>query len=433
MYPHIARLDSDPDLPADSEVVVIGGGIVGVCTAYYLARAGVPVTLLEKGALAAEQSSRNWGWVRTLGRDLAEVPLSLESLRLWDALARELPDDTGFVRSGIYYASETAQDRARHEQWRDDARQLGVEVDWLDRAATRAHWPQAERGGWHGVLHAPVDGRAEPHLASVAIARGARRAGARLVTGCAVRGLETAAGRVASVVTERGEIRCRQVVLAGGAWSRLFLRRHGIRLPQLKVVASVMRTAPIAGGPSAALGAHDYAFRRRADGGYTIAQRSANLAPITPDSFRFLGEFLPALSRQYSELRLRLGRTFLDELATPTHWALDAVSPFERVRVLDPAPSEAILAEARERLTAVFPGFAQMQVVQRWAGVMDVTPDALPVIGEVPSLPGLFLSTGYSGHGFGIAPGAGRLMSELLTGATPVVDPRAFRFERLAR
>lgn len=433
MYPHIASFDSDPDLPRDSEVVVIGGGIIGVCTAYYLAQRGVPVTLLEKGELAAEQSSRNWGWVRTLGRDLAEVPLSLHAQQLWDRLKAELPDETGFVRSGICYASETGKDRDNHQRWCDDARQLGVQVDWADRVRSRAHWPEAERGGWHGVLCAPLDGRAEPHLATVAIARGARRAGARLLTRCAVRGLETQAGRVASVITERGEIRCRQVVLAGGAWSRLFLRRHGIALPQLKVIASVMRTAPLPGGPERALGAHDYAFRKRADGGYTIAQRSANLAPITPDSFRFLGQFLPALGRQYAELRLRLDKRFLEELTTPTRWALDAISPFERTRVLDPVPDERILAEARQKLTAVFPRFNSMQVVQRWAGVMDVTPDALPVIGEVGALPGLFLSTGYSGHGFGIAPGAGQLMTDLLVGATPAVNPAPFRCDRLLR
>ena len=110
---------------------------------------------------------------------------------------------------------------------------------------------------------------------------------------------------------------------------------------------------------------------------------------------------------------------------------MDSQSPFERCRVLDPKPSPAILAEAREALAAAFPFFRQIRVEQSWAGVMDVTPDAIPVIGPVQKLPGLFLSTGYSGHGFGIAPGAGHLLADLIDGSTPLVDPRPFAYERL--
>ncbi|MNN82195.1 Sarcosine oxidase subunit beta [compost metagenome] len=100
--------------------------------------------------------------------------------------------------------------------------------------------------------------------------------------------------------------------------------------------------------------------------------------------------------------------------------------------MLDPAPSPAILEEARAALGAVYPFFKDLRIAQSWAGAMDVTPDAIPVIGAAAQLPGLFLSTGYSGHGFGIAPGAGQLMADLITGAQPLVDPRPFRFERLA-
>ena len=431
MYPQIERLECSSTLPAQTEVAIIGGGIVGVCCAWWLAERGIPVVLLEKGELAAEQSSRNWGWVRSMGRDLREIPLALASLDIWTRWQAELGEDLGFRRSGILYACENPQQLQQQADWLAAASAQGVQAQLLERSELARLLPDSARAGWSGALHTPLDGRAEPQLATLAIARSARRLGAQLLTGCAVRGLDVQAGRVAGVVTEQGLLRCNQVVLAGGAWSSLFLRNLGIRLPQLKVIASVLRTEPLPGAPELAVGASRYAFRKRLDGGYSIAQRSANLAPITPDSLRYLRDFLPALGSQYRELRLRLGRRFLDELLTPNHWALDTQSPFERCRVLDPQPSPTILAEARSALIEAFPAFAAMRVAQTWAGVMDVTPDAIPVIGAVEQLPGLFLSTGYSGHGFGIAPGAGRLMRDLLLGDTPLVDPAPFRFARL--
>lgn len=431
MYPQIPSLPSDAQLPARTEVAVIGGGIIGVCTAYWLAARGVAVTLLEKGEIAAEQSSRNWGWVRSMGRDLAEIPLALASLRLWDDWRTTLGEDTGFTRTGIWYACENPRQQAEQAAWLRGASAFGATARLVEGAELRRLQPEGARAGWSGALFAAHDGRAEPHLASAAIARAARRLGARIFTRCAVRGVTTAGGRVAALVTERGELPCSSVVLAGGAWSSLLCKSLGIRLPQLKVLASVLRTPPMPGGPEQALGASRYAFRKRADGGYTIAQRSANLAPITPDSFRYLGDFLPALGRQYREVRVRLGREFLDEWRLPSRWDLDGLSPFERCRVLDPQPSPAILAEARTALAEVFPFFRDLRVAQSWAGAMDVTPDAIPVIGPVAQLPGLYLSTGYSGHGFGIAPGAGHLLADLITGEKPLVDPRPFRFERL--
>ena len=192
-----------------------------------------------------------------------------------------------------------------------------------------------------------------------------------------------------------------------------------------------MRTAPIDGGPEHAVGAGNFAFRKRLDGGYTIAQRNANIAEIVPDSFRLFFDFLPALAKQWHELRLRVGRRFVEEWRMPRRWALDDVTPFETVRTLNPEPSNAVLEEGRRNLIESFPAFRDMKIVERWAGLIDVTPDGVPVISEVPSLPGFFIASGFSGHGFGIGPGAGHLIADLVTGKAPIVDPRPFRYERL--
>jgi glycine/D-amino acid oxidase-like deaminating enzyme len=194
----------------------------------------------------------------------------------------------------------------------------------------------------------------------------------------------------------------------------------------------VFRTQPLDGGPETAASGSVFAFRKRLDGGYTIARRNANIADITPDSFRLLRQYLPTLRENYGEIRMRVGRRFLEEWRTRRHWSLDEPTPFEAVRVWDPEPRHAVLEEARKVLSQKFPAFAGMQIAQSWGGMIDVTPDAVPVIGEVESLPGFFLATGFSGHGFGIGPGAGRLTADLVSGDTPIVDPYPFRFGRFA-
>jgi glycine/D-amino acid oxidase-like deaminating enzyme len=152
-----------------------------------------------------------------------------------------------------------------------------------------------------------------------------------------------------------------------------------------------------------------------------------------PDSFRLFFDFLPALVTQWHELRLRVGRSFLDEWKIPRRWALDAQTPFEQVRMLDPAPSQAILDEGERNLVRSFPAFGGMKVAERWAGVIDATPDGVPVISEVPALPGFFIASGFSGHGFGIGPGAGHLAADLVMGENPIVDPAPYRFGRFGK
>ena len=429
MSPPVDIVQSDPVLPSRAGIVVIGGGIIGTSTALFLAEKGHSVVLCEKGRIGAEQSSRNWGWCRTMGRDAREIPLAIESLHLWRGMNQRINRDTGFRQPGIAYLCETEKEVATQEAWLAEARQYQVDARLLRGSAIDALVPGASTM-FVAAMHTPTDGRAEPSQAAPAIAEAARAAGATILTECAVRGIETQVGRVSGVVTERGRIACDSVVLAGGAWSRLFCGNAGIDLPQLKVLGSVFRTAPLSGGPEVTAGGSVFAFRKRLDGGYTIARRNANVADITPDSFRLLLQYLPTLRQNYGEIRLRIGRRFLEEWGTRRTWSLDQATPFEAMRVLDPAPKQATLEEARVALSRAFPVFARMQVAEGWGGLIDVTPDAVPVIGEVAAIPGFFLATGFSGHGFGIGPGAGRLAADLVAGDTPIVDPAPFRFSR---
>jgi glycine/D-amino acid oxidase-like deaminating enzyme len=367
-----------------------------------------------------------------MGRDLAEVPLAVESMRLWEGMNARTQAETGFRQTGIVYLCETDKEAARHEAWLAQAKSYQIDSRLIGPDEIDRILPGSSRR-WPAALYTPSDGCAEPEKATSAIANAAFRKGASILQACAVRGIETAGGAVSVVVTERGAIRCRKVVLAGGAWSRLFCGNLGVELPQLKLLASVMRTGHVEGAPDRAAGADNFAFRKRFDGGYTVARRNANVAELHPDSFRLFFDFLPALVTQWHELRLRVGRSFLEEWRIPRRWALDAETPFEHVRMLDPAPSQAILDEAERNLTRSFPVFAGMKIAERWAGVIDATPDGVPVISEVPSLPGFFIASGFSGHGFGLGPGAGRLAADLVMGENPIVDPAPYRFGRFGK
>jgi glycine/D-amino acid oxidase-like deaminating enzyme len=431
MGPEVDRIETDERPPAETSVVVIGGGIIGTSTALALTQKGIAVTLCEKGHIAGEQSSRNWGWVRKNGRDEREVPLIVESLRIWQGLNQTVGAETGFRVCGVVSIAANDADRERHERFVESSRQYQVGSRIVDGAELEELLPGATRK-FRSALYNPTDGRAEPQKAAPAIAAAARRDGAVVVADCAVRGLDMVGGRVAGVITEKGRIRCDAVVLAGGAWSRLFCGAYGVTLPQLKVLSSVVRTAPIEGLPQHSANTGEFAFRRRLDGGYTIAGGGNHTVPIVPDTFRFFSKFLPALRAEWGSLHLRLDDRFMTEARQPRHWAMDQPSPFEAVRVLDPVPDKARSEKAVARMKALFPAAADMRIVQHWAGLIDVTPDAVPVISDVQGIPGLVIATGFSGHGFGIGPGAGRLAADLAVGDAPVVDPTPFRFSRFS-
>ena len=309
MAPRVEPVAADSDLPARVDVVVIGGGIIGASTAFFLAQKGISVALCEKGYVAGEQSSRNWGFCRQQGRDPRELPLIVESLRIWRTIDRTIEGDTGFRQAGIVYLAEDEKAAAAHEKWLDYARPYQLDTRRIAGPELATLLPGAARQ-WPSAPYTASDGRAEPQKAAPAIAAGIRRLGGKVLTNCAVRGLDIAAGRVAGVVTEKGTIACSSVVLAGGTWSRLFCRNLEITLPQLKVRGSVMRTSPVANAPEASLWAPGFGLRKRLDGGYSVAHGSLTDVDIGPDNILFMKAFWPALRGAHTGLRLRLGKRF---------------------------------------------------------------------------------------------------------------------------
>lgn len=427
--PKLPHFNSDRVLPNAVDVVVIGGGIVGASTALELAERGHSVLLCEKGQIAGEQSSRNWGWVRMSQRDPREMELMTHSQRIWEGLDERTGHATGYTKCGIMFTAGSRKREAELLAWAEHLKDIGGEGHMLRGAALEALTPgygQRLRAGFH----TPQDGCAEPQMATHAIASAARDKGAVVVTGCAVRTLDVEAGRIRGVVTEKGRVTATAVVVAGGAWSRLFLRNEGIFLPQLKVLNSVMRLSPVEGVPETALWAAGFGLRKRADGGYTVASGGENTFDIVPDTFRIGHRFIPAFLQDVTALRFRLSNRWGTEAREARPWTGQDRTAFEETRVLDPHPSQKALRRGLAAVRDAFPALEKADVTQSWGGLIDVTPDEIPVISEVQARPGLFVSTGYSGHGFGLGPGAGRLTADLVTGDTPIVDPRPFRLSR---
>lgn len=411
---------------------MIGGGIIGVCTAYELARWGILVALLEKGAIGGEQSGRNWGWVRQQNRDLHELPLAIQSLRRWSELSGELGEDVGFPKAGILYGTERQSDVAQWESWLARAREVGFNCEILGARELAAHIPSG-RGKWVGGLWSATDGRAEPSRAGPAIARGAQRLGAKVYQNCAVRSLETSAGRVSGIWTERGRIAADTVVLAGGAWSALSCQNHGINLPTINVIGTALRTAKAPSVIEGCFSGPDFALRRRLDGGYTIAVPGYGRVELAPQNLRHSVSFHTMFrSKLKKKLKIRVGSSFFHGPEARATWREGDVSPFEKMRALNPRPDKEWLRGALQNVATVFPELSDLRIVHGWAGAIDTTPDLVPVIAKVEARPGLVIASGFSGHGFGLGPGAGVLVSRLVLDEATQFDMGPYRLARLS-
>ena len=403
-------------------VAIVGAGIVGCATAYYLARHGIPCAVYEKGTVNAEQSSRAWGFVRQQGRDPAELPLMVESNRIWQTLERELDANLGWRQAGILYLAYGEQRMNEFQDWIELARQYQLQTRLVSRRELPALLPGIHTDAVGGMF-TPNDGHAEPPLVAPAFRRTAEKLGAVFHEHCAVQALYAAGGKIKGIVTEYGPVRADTVVCAAGAWSRALLKSVGLSLPQVWLRGTCTRTTPVRPLTDMAVWSK-VAFRQAPDGSLNIAAGGGGDHDILASDFPQSWQFLPDLWEHGRKLSLHLGKPFLESLSR-------GFRP-ERQRTLDPAPNPRWEQQALATLRETFPDLGEVKVARSWAGYIDLTPDMLPVIEAVDSPRGLVIATGMSGHGFGFAPVVGRVVADLLDGAEPGFDLEDFRLARFA-
>lgn len=423
---------SDP-LPDAVDTVIIGGGVIGVFTALYLVQMGQRVLVCEKGRIAGEQSSRNWGWVRQQGRDPAELPIMMQALGLWQDVDTQVKGATGLKTVGVNYLASSDAEMSKLEKWLLIAKDHGLISERLSKQQINDQFLGASNGQWVGGIRTPSDARAEPWQAVPVVAKLAQENGAVIREDCAVRVLDTSAGQVCGVVTEAGPVRCDQVVLAGGAWSSLFAKANGVNLPQLSVRATAAKTVPIEDFFAGNAADEKLALRRRLDGGYTLALGGAHGFFLGPDALRHLRVFSHLIRESLFETKPSLAapKGFPDAWGTARKWAADDISPFEKSRVLEPTPDWAYVKKMQTRFAKRFPKIGKPAIQNAWAGMIDTMPDVVPVVDQ-SSVSGLIIATGMSGHGFGIGPGFGRVLARMTTGKTAEHDLSRFRFSRFS-
>lgn len=360
-------------LPESASVIVVGGGVMGVSTAFHLAEAGVSdVLLLERGALGSGSTVKAAGGVRAQFFDELNVRLAARSLELLGRFEERPGQQIDLRRVGYLWLLDDPGHVAAFEQAVALQNRLGVPSRLIDVEQALRLSPYVHADGLLAAAYSPDDGHCTPESVVLGYASAARRLGARLVTGCAVTGVRVVGGEVQAVVTERGEVRAGTVVCTAGAWSAAVGEMVGVELPVVPLRRQVLVTAPVSDMPA---------------------------------SLPFTIDFSTSLYFH------REGRGLLVGMSDP-----DEQPGFRLGRSDDWLPR---LAEAVERRA---PGLLDTGLAGGWAGLYEVTPDANALVGEAIDVSRFLYATGFSGHGFLMGPAIGEVMRDLVLGLDPFVD-----------
>ncbi len=362
---------------ATPDVVIIGGGISGTATAYELARLGVPVTLVEQGTLASMASGWTLAGVRQSGRETPEIPLAMAAVERWGYLSDELGADVEYRRNGNLRLIMDEAARPATEKRIAAENALGLKVEYLvDNQAVREVAPALAE--WiPGASFCPTDGHANPTAAVGAFAAAAQRLGANILTETRVDDIEVVGGKVQGVRTAAGIIPADVVVVAAGIYSNSLTAPLGITIPYELYRVSVIQTTPLPPHLAQVLGtsAADFAGRQQVDG-----------------RFRFT-----------------------DGGAHWPHALADLAGGYEPIM-----PTLQTINQAITSAVALVPALEAARIANVWGGLVDITPDEIPVIERSQEIDGLVMAAGFSGHGFCLGPVTGQILRDLVVeGETP--------------
>jgi glycine/D-amino acid oxidase-like deaminating enzyme len=384
---------------------VVGGGIVGCASAYYLARAGAEVVLLEQNEVAYGASGRNPGFVWLHGRNPGfALDVSLAGRRLYDTLVDELPLPFEFRPSGGVMFFLTPEQGEVFEQFVEARNADGLQMELIDGAEVRRLAPPI-RPDVLGGSYCPLDAHINTPLLVRSLAEGARRQGATIREGVTVTALRRDADRISGVETSDGFVAADAVVVAAGVWARDLLGAAGItaavggeRLQVISTFPIAERIEPAMYGP---LAAKQYTLFR-------------DLPGWDADAFTEDWESEDAVE-------------MLELVAQRADGSVLMGCPMDYPEEIDLRPTLAGLAAAARRIHEDFPGLSNAAIDRTWAGMLPFTSDTAPIIDEIE--PGLFAAIGHI-YGNAVGPMTGRLISQLVLGHEPEVDLSEVRFDR---
>ncbi len=368
-----------------TDVAIVGGGLIGAWTAFFLAKRGQRVTLIEKGVVGAQSSGVNFGNLRLQGRFPGQYPLSLRSQALWEDFEALIGEDCEFEQTGHLYLAYDEEERAKLEGYAEVSESYGLAIERVGSADLRRRWP------WLGeravaATFSTRDATANPRLATPAVARAAARQGAAILENTRVAGVDREGGGFSLMLADGCRISCGALVNCAGAWALEIAERFGETAPVFPAGPPQFVTEP---------------FPYRIEPSVQAIDGSVIFRQIPRGNIILAG----------------YPRTAADPQANRA-----------------PVPPAKTLAAMRA-LARVAPMLAQCHVIRVWSGIEAYLPDMIPVIGRSGTTPGLFHAFGFCGHGFQIGPGVGLSLSEMiLDGETPTpLEPFAItRFRRAA-
>ncbi len=372
-----------PDLPARARAVIVGGGIMGLSTAYHLAAAGVrDVVLLEQAEFGSGSTCKAAGGVRAQFSDAVNIELGQRSLRTFETFKESFGQEIDLHKVGYLFLLDNPEHVAAFEANVALQNELGVDTRMIDVAQAKRLSPMIETEGLLAAAWGPGDGHCTPESVVLGYAGAARRAGARLFRGVEATGIDRDGDRIRTVHTTRGSISTETVICAAGAYSAKIGAMAGVELPVEPLRRQIITTGPAADMPSE--------------------------VPFTIDfstSFYFHRE----------------GPGLLVGMSDP-----DETPGFKLSRGEEWLPR---LAEAIERRA---PRISDFGIASGWAGLYEMTPDHNALIGEASGVSRFLYATGFSGHGFLMGPAVGEVMRDLYLGRQPVVDVSALTVDRFA-